>query len=368
MSIAVQVSRTEPMAHRDLLIEVNDLKVHFFTDLGVVRAVDGVTFDIPRGETLCIVGESGSGKSVTGRSLMNLLTPNARIMGGSVRFNGGGDGAAIEVSALGPRGKEIRALRGKDISLISQEPMAALSPVHTIGQQMVPVIQRHLNLTKLQATERAREMLARVGIARPGERLKSYPFEFSGGMRQRVCIALALACRPKLLIADEPTTALDVTTQANIIDLLQELQAEFGMSILFITHDLGVVAEVASEVVVMYLGKVVERGTVEEIFYDPRHPYTQALLQSVPKLGSGRNSRLATIRGMVPSPFDRPTGCEFHPRCEAAIAGTCDRSDPGTTTLSPGRSVRCIRPMSIARPTALRPLATRPIVGSASHD
>ncbi|CAH1648650.1 putative peptide import ATP-binding protein BAB2_0817 [Chelatococcus asaccharovorans] len=334
---------------QDLLFEVENLKVHFATDDGLVRAVDGVTFGIPRAKTVCIVGESGSGKSITGRSLMNLLPHTARIVDGHVLYHPE-PGRTIDIGKLDPRGKPIRALRGKDVSFISQEPMAALSPVHTIGQQMVPVISRHLKLGRREATERAAAMLARVGIPKPAERLGSYPFEFSGGMRQRVCIALALSCRPKLVIADEPTTALDVTTQANIIDLLVELQEESGLSILFITHDLGVVAEVASDVVVMYLGKVVERGSVEEIFHDPRHPYTRALLRSVPRLGAGRDTRLAAIRGMVPSPFDRPKGCDFHPRCDFAIAGTCDVTAPPDVALGGSRSVRCVLPEAIRPP------------------
>ncbi|KRE14256.1 dipeptide/oligopeptide/nickel ABC transporter ATP-binding protein [Bosea sp. Root483D1] len=336
------------------LVAVADLKVQIGTDDGLVRAVDGVTFDVPRGRTLCIVGESGSGKSVTGRALMNLLPPSGRIAAGSILYSGR-DGEAVDVTKLDPRGRQIRSLRGKEISLISQEPMAALSPVHTIGQQLVPVIRRHLGLSKKAAQARAVEMLGRVGIPRPAERLGNYPFEFSGGMRQRVCIALALSCRPRLLIADEPTTALDVTTQANIIDLLQELQREDGLSILFITHDLGVVAEIADDVAVMYLGKIVERGTVEQIFADPRHPYTRALLKSVPRLGAGRGTRLAAIRGMVPSPFDRPKGCDFHPRCDAALKGICNSVDPGTVTIGPRRDVRCV----LAREPAA--------IGGASH-
>ncbi|WP_342361871.1 ABC transporter ATP-binding protein [Terrarubrum flagellatum] len=350
-------ARTKIDAPPPALFEVDDLKVHFDTDDGVVRAVDGVSFSIPRGRTVCIVGESGSGKSVTGRSLMNLLPHNARIAGGRVVYRPD-DSRTIDVSALPPTGRAIRALRGKEISLISQEPMAALSPVHTVGQQMTPVIKRHLNLSWREAADRAAAMLARVGLTRPKERLNSYAFEFSGGMRQRVCIAMALACRPKLVIADEPTTALDVTTQANILDLLIELQAEYGLSILFITHDLGVVAEVANEVVVMYLGKVVERGAVEDIFYDPRHPYTRALLRSVPRLGAGKATRLATIRGLVPSPFDRPAGCDFHPRCDKAISGVCDVSAPANIAIGAGRSVRCVldearRPTSERAPAPL---------------
>jgi len=326
---------------RDLLFEVRDLRVQFGSDDGPVTAIDGVSFDIPRGKTVCVVGESGSGKSITGRSLMSLLPHNARIIGGQVTYHPAA-GGPVDIAALDPRGQAIRAIRGKEISLVSQEPMAALSPVHTIGQQMVPVIQLHLGLSKRQARAHAIAMLDRVGLPRPGERIDSYAFELSGGMRQRVCIAMALACNPRLVIADEPTTALDVTTQANIIDLLQDLQAENQLSILFITHDLGVVAEIADEVVVLYLGRVVERGSVEQIFAAPTHPYTRALLKSVPRLGMGRGSRLAAIRGMVPSALNRPTGCDFHPRCDFAVAGLCDRLEPPDVSLGDGHSARCV--------------------------
>lgn len=335
-------SRQAPTtAPRDLLFEVRDLRVQFGSDDGPVTAIDGVSFDIPRGKTVCVVGESGSGKSITGRSLMSLLPHNARIAGGHVVYHPVA-GQSVDVASLDPRGRGIRAIRGRDISLVSQEPMAALSPVHTIGQQMVPVIQRHLGLGRRQATAHAVAMLDRVGLPKPAQRINSYAFELSGGMRQRVCIAMALACHPRLVIADEPTTALDVTTQANIIDLLQDLQAETQLSILFITHDLGVVAEIADEVVVLYLGRVVERGSVQQIFAEPAHPYTKALLKSVPRLGMGRSSRLAAIRGMVPSAVDRPTGCDFHPRCDFAVAGLCDRLEPPDVQLGGGHSARCV--------------------------
>jgi peptide/nickel transport system ATP-binding protein len=325
-----------------ILIRVEDLQIQFGTEDGIIRAVDGANFDVPRGKTICIVGESGCGKSVTGRSLMNLLPRSARVAGGAVRYTRQ-SGEIVNVTALDPRGSDIRKIRGREIALISQEPMAALSPVHTIGQQMIEMIRLHSGLTGRAVEERAIEMLGRVGIPRPEQRLASYPFEFSGGMRQRVCIAMALSCRPRLLIADEPTTALDVTTQANIIDLLQELQREDGLTIVFITHDLGVVAEIADEVVVMYLGNVVERGSVDEIFYEPQHPYTQALLRSVPRLGSRHIDRLAAIGGMVPSPFDRPAGCGFHPRCERALQGLCDMQEPASVPLGLRRTVRCLR-------------------------
>ena len=324
------------------LIEVQDLRTHFFTDEGVVKAVDGVAFTIPAGKTVCVVGESGSGKSITGRSILNMVPYPGRVLDGTIRWRPNG-APPVDLLSLDPKGREIRAIRGKDIALISQEPMAALSPVHTIGNQMIETIRLHLGLSKRQARERAADMLAKVGIPRPKDRLDSYAFELSGGMRQRVCIALAVACGPKLLIADEPTTALDVTTQANILDLFRELRDALGVSILFITHDLGVVAEIADEVVVMYLGQVVEQGRVDDIFHRPLHPYTRALLGSVPRLTRSRPERLPTISGMVPSPFERPGGCLFHPRCDRFERGLCDRSAPALARYAGGRVARCFK-------------------------
>jgi len=226
--------------------------------------------------------------------------------------------------------------------MIFQEPMSALSPVHSIGNQLTEAMLLHMSVSKQEAEARAIEMLNRVGLPKPQDRLKSYPFELSGGMRQRVCIAMALMCKPQLLIADEPTTALDVTTQAEILDLISDLQQEMGMSVMFITHDLGVVAEIADEVVVMYLGKAVERGSVDDIFYEPKHPYTKSLLNSIPKLELGTRHRLEAIRGMVPHPFNRPSGCSFHTRCDEAIAGVCNKIVPQATSLGEGREVRCL--------------------------
>ncbi|WP_375573215.1 ABC transporter ATP-binding protein [Ahrensia marina] len=324
------------------LIEVEDLRTHFFTDEGVVKAVDGVAFTIPAGKTVCVVGESGSGKSMTGRSILNMIPYPGRILEGAVKWRPN-RAEPTNLLSLDPKGKAIRAIRGNDIALISQEPMAALSPVHTIGNQMVETIRLHLGKGKAEARERAAAMLAKVGIPKPELRLDQYAFQLSGGMRQRVCIALAVACEPKLLIADEPTTALDVTTQANILDLFQELGDDLGVSILFITHDLGVVAEIADQVVVMYLGQVVEQGPVEQIFHDPLHPYTRALLGSVPRVARGRAKRLNTIRGMVPSPFDRPHGCLFHPRCDLFEAGLCDQSVPPLQRYGDDRTARCFK-------------------------
>ncbi|MBN9332470.1 MAG: ABC transporter ATP-binding protein [Devosia sp.] len=325
------------------VLSIEDLNVQFFTDDGGIKALDGVSLTIPQGKTLCIVGESGSGKSITGRSILNQIPRPGRRVSGRIRYWRKPDEAPVEISALDPKSREMRAIRGGEISLISQEPMAALSPVHTIGNQMREAIQQHLKLDRKAADAHAVEMLAKVGIPRPADRLSNYAFEFSGGMRQRICIALALACSPRLLIADEPTTALDVTTQANIIDLLLELQAELGISIMFITHDLGVVAEIADEIAVMYLGRIVEQGSSVSVFQDPKHPYTRALIRSIPSMTGERGSRLDTIRGMVPSPFNRPSGCTFNPRCDDFMPGVCDRLEPWADNPTPDRVVRCLR-------------------------
>lgn len=337
------------MNNADLLLEVKDLKTYFFTEDGVVRAVDGVSFEMKRGETLCIVGESGCGKSVTALSILQILNRPGRIVGGQVLFhrvnrgNGSEVEETIDLVALGPRGRAIRDIRGKDIAMIFQEPMTSLSPLHTIGNQIVEAIRLHFPIPPNEARRRAIELLHRVGIPRPEERMDTYTFQLSGGMRQRAMIAMALSCGPSLLIADEPTTALDVTTQAQILDLMRELKDEMGMSIMLITHDLGVVAEMADDVVVMYLGTVVERGGVVDIFHDARHPYTQALLRSIPKYGLRRaGKRLDSIRGMVPDPYSRPSGCPYHPRCDHMMPGKCDRISPPPFEIGQGRIVRCL--------------------------
>jgi peptide/nickel transport system ATP-binding protein len=336
------------MAHQDLLIEVKGLKTHFFSDEGVVKAVDGVDFDIYRNRTLCIVGESGCGKSITARSILQIVDPPGRIVDGQILFhrtsgqNGVQRSEIIDLAALHPRSRAMRDIRGKDVAMIFQEPMTSLSPIHTIGDQIMEMILLHLPLAQEQARERAIELLRRVGIPRPADRIDTYPFQLSGGMRQRVMIAMALSCNPSLLIADEPTTAVDVTTQAQILELLIELQEEYGMGVMLITHDLGVVAELADDVVVMYLGQVAERGAVDAIFHDPKHPYTQALLRSIPKFGVGRQHRLASIHGMVPDPLNRPGGCPFHSRCDQFMPGRCDRIVPPPVRLGEGREVRCL--------------------------
>jgi peptide/nickel transport system ATP-binding protein len=322
-----------------VLLEVKDLRTHFFTDEGTVKAVDGVDFDIERGETVCVVGESGCGKSVTARSILQIVDAPGRIVTGQILLHQ--NGRTTNLAALDPRGKAIRAIRGREIGMIFQEPMTSLSPVHTIGDQIMESIQLHLADTPAQARQRTIELLRRVGIPSPERRIDAYPFQLSGGMRQRAMIAMGLACGPSLLIADEPTTALDVTTQAQILDLIAELQSELGMAVLLITHDLGVVAEIADSVVVMYLGSVAERGSVDAIFHDPKHPYTQALLRSIPKVGVGVRERLATIRGSVPAPFARPAGCAFHPRCDRMMPGRCDHVVPARVSVNTSE-VRCL--------------------------
>ena len=322
-----------------LLLEVKDLRTHFFTDEGTVKAVDGVDFEIERGQTVCVVGESGCGKSVTARSILQIVDAPGRVVAGQILLHK--NGSTLDLAALDPRGKAIRAIRGKDIGMIFQEPMTSLSPVHTIGDQIMESIQLHLPGSRKQARARTIELLRRVGIPRPEQRIDAYPFQLSGGMRQRAMIAMGLACGPSLLIADEPTTALDVTTQAQILDLISELQHELGMAVLLITHDLGVVAEMADSVVVMYLGSVAERGSVDAIFHDPKHPYTQALLRSIPKVGVGVRERLATIQGSVPPPFARPAGCPFHPRCDQMMAGRCDQVVPSRVRAA-ASEVRCL--------------------------
>jgi peptide/nickel transport system ATP-binding protein len=334
------------MLANDTLLEVRDLKTHFPLDEGLVKAIDGVDFSVQKGKTLCIVGESGCGKSMTARSILQIVQSPGRIVEGEILFRrpgmSGKPGEVVDLARMDPKGSEIREIRGKEISMIFQEPMTSLSPVHTIGNQIGEVVRIHESVSKDEARARAIDVLKRVGIPRAEERVDTYPFQLSGGMRQRSMIAMALACTPALLIADEPTTALDVTTQAQILDLMRGLQRELDMAMMFITHDLGVVAEIADEVVVMYLGLVVERGTVDEIFHDPKHPYTKALLRSIPRLGQVRQKRLDSIKGMVPSNFDRPTGCPFHTRCESFIPGTCDVILPQPIPLGDRRDVRCV--------------------------
>ncbi len=322
------------------LLQISGLKTYFGTG-NPIRAVDGVDLTINDGETVCVVGESGCGKSMLARSILRIVSRPGNVVGGTMNFRRS-DGRVVDLAALDPTGEDIRAVRGKEIAMIFQEPMTSLGPVQTIGAQIMDAIRLHFKVGKREARDRAIEILRRVGMPRPEERLDAYPFQLSGGMRQRAMIALALSCSPRLLIADEPTTALDVTTQAVILDLIKELQAESGMAVLFITHDLGVVAEIADTVAVMYLGRVVERSGVDGIFHDPKHPYTRGLLRSIPRLGIHVGEDLDTIEGMVPNPLNRPPGCSFHPRCREAVAGLCDRIDPKRTELADYSEVRCL--------------------------
>ncbi|RIQ33706.1 ABC transporter ATP-binding protein [Jiangella rhizosphaerae] len=324
------------------LLELSGLRTEFATRDGLVRAVDGVDLRIPPGSTVCLVGESGCGKSVTARSILGLVDPPGHVSGGHIWWQPPGGGERVDLAAYGRTDPRFRRIRGQQISMIFQEPLAALSPMYTVGDQLGEMLRLHRGLTKAEARDEAIALLKRVHIPRPEQRVDEYSFQLSGGMCQRVMIAMALSCSPDLLIADEPTTALDVTIQARILDLIAELQADTGMSVLFITHDLGVVAEIADEVAVMYLGRVVEHGSTEQIFTDPRHPYTHRLLRSVPRLGSGRQRVLPTVRGQVPHGARRPSGCAFHPRCDHAIAGVCDTVDPAALDGGDGHEVACV--------------------------
>jgi len=318
------------------LVDVRNLKTYFYTDDGVVKAVDDVSLDIPKGKTLGLVGESGCGKSVTALSIIRLVGPPGKIAGGRVTLHANGK-ALVLTDLPEPR---MRQIRGAEISMIFQEPMTSLNPVFTIGSQITEAIRLHQKVGSAEAQKRAIEALRKVRIPEPERRLGEYPHQFSGGMRQRAMIAMALSCNPKLLIADEPTTALDVTIQAQILDLLRQLRDDVGMSILFITHDLGVIAEMADHVAVMYASKVVEEAPVEELFANPLHPYTYLLFRSRPELGRPKDARLETIRGMVPSPLRFPTGCKFHPRCPYK-QDICVTDEPELREITPGHKARC---------------------------
>lgn len=327
------------MSSSELLLEVRDLKVHFFAGNGIVPAVDEVNFHIERGETLGMVGESGCGKSVTALGIMRLIAnPPGRIVGGEILLE--------EDDLLKKSDAAMRKIRGNRISMIFQEPMTSLNPVLPVGFQIAEALVLHRKLTKKAALKQAEEMLSLVGIPLPGRRLREFPHQLSGGMRQRVMIAMALSCNPQLLIADEPTTALDVTIQAQILDLIKKLKEELGMAVLMITHDLGVIAEMASRVVVMYAGKIVEQAPVETLFDNPMHPYTEGLLKSIPKRGS--KDRIYVIPGVVPNPTNLPVGCKFAPRCAYAF-GRCQEEEPPLFSIGDERLVSCWLRTSRAR-------------------
>jgi len=318
---------------RDVLLEINNLKTYFYTESGVARAVDGMDLKLFRGETLGVIGESGCGKSVTALSVMQLVAaPAGRIIAGEILFEG--------QDLLKKNREEMRAIRGNEIAMIFQEPMTSLNPVFTIGNQIMESITLHQKLSKKEARRKAIEMINLVGIPSPEKRMDEYPHHMSGGMRQRAMIAMALCCQPKLLIADEPTTALDVTIQAQILRLIRKIREETGMAVMMITHDLGVIAEVAEDVVVAYAGKAVEYADVKTIFRNPLHPYTRALYNSIPRLTDNRKKRLDVISGSVPNPLDFPPGCRFHPRC-GYVRDFCREEEPALVDAGDGHRVRC---------------------------
>jgi peptide/nickel transport system ATP-binding protein len=326
--------------HEDLLLSILGLKTYFFQDEGTVKAVDGASFNVRKRKTLGLVGESGCGKSVTTQSILRLIEKPGRILSGKIILHRL-DGSIVDLVKLSPRSAELRSIRGGEIGLVFQEPMTSFSPVYTIGNQLIEAIRLHMPVSKAEARKIGIETLSSVGIPMPERRIDEFSFELSGGLRQRAMISVALSCKPHLLIADEPTTALDVTTQAQILDLLRKLQNENGMSIILITHNLGVVAEMADDVAVMYLGRMVEESPVDEIFHHPLHPYTKALLKSIPRIDSEPRTKLPTIAGSIPHPYNKPAGCPFHPRCEVSIKGKCDLFEPDLIQVNKDQKVSC---------------------------
>lgn len=339
------------------VLRIEDLRVHFKLDSGILKAVDGVSYSVGAGRSIGIIGESGSGKSVTARAIMRIVSSPGKITGGRIFLNQPEEkmkaiyqeaGLAlpnqhqpIDMASIDERGSLARTIRGKTIGMIFQEPMSSLSPVHTIGAQITEAIMLHRTTDKIEAREIALDMLNKVKISNPSLRLDEYPHQLSGGMCQRAMIAMALSCNPAMLIADEPTTALDVTVQAQIIDLIKELQDQTGMAIQYITHDLGVIAEVTEDVAVMYLGRIVESGPARDVLKNPQHPYTKGLLASMPRLGSRNKGKLTTIAGNVPVPIDPPPQCGFYDRCSQAIQGKCNKEIPALVDINSNHKVRC---------------------------
>lgn len=347
------------------LIEIKNLRVEFKLREGIVKAVDGLNLTINRGETVGVIGESGCGKSVTARAILNMVPKPGKVTNGEILYHRqkqSGVTDVLDLTKTDADGETIRQIRGGEIGMIFQEPMSSLTPVYTagtlineavslhrlnplqkVGSQIIDNVQAHHKLTKAEAREVAIEMLRKVGIPKPDQRVDNYPHQLSGGQRQRVMIAIALSCEPAMLIADEPTTALDVSIEAQILDIMRDLQENSNMAIMFITHNLGVVASMAHEIVVMYMGRAVERAKVEDLFYNPKHPYTQSLLKSIPKLGKKKDSgRLASITGSVPSPFNLPPGCVFHPRCPSFMPGKCDKFTPKWTEVGKEHWANCL--------------------------
>jgi oligopeptide/dipeptide ABC transporter ATP-binding protein len=322
------------------VLDVRNLRTHFFLDEGVLKSVDDVSFRIEEKKTLGLIGESGCGKSVTAQSILRIVPRPGRCVSGSILLRQA-DGTQVDLVPLSPKGSEIRRIRGKDVAMIFQEPMSSLSPVYTVGNQIVEALTLHVTKEEKQARAMAMDLLDKVGISNPRQRFDDYPHQLSGGLRQRVMIAMALSCNPSLLIADEPTTALDVTVQAQILELLQELQQQYGMAILFITHDLGVIAELADMTAVMYLGRIVEYAPTREIFSHPLHPYTAGLLRSTLSIKGVSRERLTTIPGIVPMAIDRPPECGFRTRCARIEEGKCIEALPRLVEVENGHFVRC---------------------------
>jgi oligopeptide/dipeptide ABC transporter ATP-binding protein len=340
----MKVEREGHVNQSQPLLSVRDLQVYFMMDEGVVKAVDGVSFDVFSGQVFGIVGESGCGKSVTMKAVLRIVEPPGKIVHGEILLNcatKNGDNQIVNLAQLDANGAQMRSIRGAEIALIPQEPMAAFSPVHTVGDQIIEAIMLHQPVNRREARKIALQMFKDVGIPMPEQRLDEYSWQLSGGLRQRAIIAMALSCNPHLLIADEPTTAVDVTTQAQVLRLLRQLQEERNAAIIFITHDLGVIAQMADYVTVMYLGLVMEQGAVDDIFHAPQHPYTQALLRSIPSVESQPRIELPTISGSIPHPFNKPKGCPFHPRCENFMAGKCDVRTPTLEAVGEKHSVSC---------------------------
>ncbi len=319
------------------IITVKDLRTYFYSNKRCNKVLNGVSFKLYKGRTLCVVGESGCGKSVTASSIMQLLPRLSRIESGSITYHS--DEGDIRIDQLPRNGKQMRALRGRDMAMIFQDPMTALNPVYTIGFQIGENLHYHTGMDKKARRDRTLELLTQMGISTPQKRIDQYPHEFSGGMRQRAMIAMAMSCNPKVLVADEPTTALDVTIQAQIFELMEQLKTEHDTAVMLITHDMGVVSELADDVAVMYMGNIVERGSVREVLKHPAHPYTAALLRSIPVLHKGKNQKLEPIRGFTPDPYNRPKGCQFAPRCDYC----CDKCQemPPEASVYGGHSVRC---------------------------
>jgi peptide/nickel transport system ATP-binding protein len=332
---------------QDIVLKISNLYTYFYTDIGISRALNGVSFEIPLGKVMGVVGESGCGKSVTALSIMRLLAKSAKIVKGEITFyrhtkkEGSMLVDEVNLTKLNPMSLEMRNIRGAELAMIFQEPMTSLNPSYTIGNQIAEAIILHQGVDNAEGIKRAITILDQVGMANPKMIVNRYPHELSGGMRQRAMIAMGLSCHPAVLFADEPTTALDVTTEAQILDLMRDLQAQFGTTIVIITHNLGVVAQMCDFVAVMYLGRIVEQAPIDDLFYNPKHPYTSALLNSIPHVGSRSKVRLQPIRGVVPDPYARFIGCPFYPRCNSFMPGKCDKAMPAEIHVDPTHTVRC---------------------------